>query len=107
MKTFFALLSALTACAAFAQTPGMGDTRPTPPSLDEQRGPVGSGTGKEATPGADAEKAHSRSDRAINRCEKMGDDAQRERCLREEGRSAAGGTQHAEPATAPPPQNPR
>ena len=41
MKTLFALISALTACAAFAQTPGMGDTRPTPPSLDEQRGPVG------------------------------------------------------------------
>ena len=106
MKTFFALLSALTACAAFAQTPGIGETRPTPPSLDEQRGPVGGGTGKEAAPAVDAEKAHSRSDRAINRCEKM-DEAQRERCLREEGRSAAGGTRHAEPATAPPPQNPR
>ena len=106
MKTFFALVSALTACAAFAQTPGIGETRPTPPSLDEQRGPVGGGTGKEAPPGLDAEKAHSRSDRAINRCEKM-DEAQRERCLREEGRSAAGGTRHAEPATAPPPQNPR
>ena len=106
MKTIFALLSALTACAAFAQTPGMGDTRPTPPSLDEQRGPVGAGTQKETAPDVGAEKAHSRSDRSINRCEKM-DDAQREQCLREEGRSAAGGTQHAEPATAPPPQNPR
>jgi len=106
MKTFFALISALIACAAFAQTPGMGDTRPTPPSLDEQRGPVGAGTGKEAAPSVDAEKAHSRSDRAINRCEKM-DGAQRAQCLREEGRSAAGGTRRDEPATAPPPQNPR
>ncbi|MBV9189189.1 MAG: hypothetical protein JOZ85_01810 [Betaproteobacteria bacterium] len=105
MKTFFALFSALIACAAFAQTPGMGDTRPTPPSLAEQRGPVGGGTQKES-PADVAEKAHSRSDRTINRCEKM-DDAQRERCLRQEGRSAAGGTQNAEPATAPPPQNPR
>ena len=77
MKTFFAFLSALTACAAFAQTPGIGDTRPAPPSLDEQRGPVGGGTGKQATPDVGAEKAHSRSDRALNRCEKM-DDAQRE-----------------------------
>ena len=106
MKTFFALFSALIACTAFAQTPGMGDTRPTPPSLDEQRGPVGGGTQKETTPDVGAEKAHSRSDRTINRCEKM-DEAERERCLRAEGRSAAGGTQHAEPATAPPPQNPR
>jgi hypothetical protein len=106
MKTFFALLSALTACAAFAQTPGKGETRPTPPSIDEQRGPVGGGTGKEPPPGVDAGKAHSRSDRAINRCEKM-DEAQRERCLRVEARSASGGTRHDEPATAPPPQNPR
>ena len=106
MKTFFALLWTLTACAAFAQTPGIGETRPTPPSVDEHRGPVGGGTGKVPSPDVDAEKAHSRSDRAINRCEKM-DEAQREQCLREEGRSAAGGTQHAEPATAPPPQNPR
>jgi len=84
----------------------MGETRPAPPAIDEQRGPVGGGTGKAAAPDVDAEKAHSRSDRAINRCEKF-DEAQRERCLREEGRSVAGGTRHAEPATAPPQQNPR
>ena len=106
MKTFFAIFSALIACAAFAQTPGMGETRPAPPSVDEQRGPVGTGTGKEVPPDLGAERAHSRSDRAINRCEKLAE-AQREQCLREEGRSAAGGTRRNEPATSTPPQNPR
>lgn len=82
--------------AAFAQTPGNGDTRPTPPSLDEQRGPVGAGTGQEPAPIT----------RPVSRCDKVAD-AQREQCLREERNAAAGGTRRAEPATAPPPQNPR
>ena len=86
----------LLSTAAFAQTPGIGDTRPTPPSLDEQRGPVGAGTGKEPAPVT----------KQVSRCDKVAD-AQREQCLRDERNAASGDTRRAEPATAPPPQNPR
>jgi len=93
-RLFFSAL--LLSSAAFAQTPGIGETRPTPPSLDEQRGPVGAGTGKEPAPMTAPQ----------SRCERVAD-AQREQCLREERNAAAGGTRRTEPATAPPPQNPR
>ncbi len=93
-RLFFTAL--LLSSAAFAQTPGIGETRPTPPSLDEQRGPVGAGTGKEPAPIT----------KQVSRCDKVAD-ALREQCLREERNAATGGTQRTEPATAPPPQNPR
>jgi hypothetical protein len=91
--------------AAFAQTPGMGETRPTPPSLDEQRGPVGAGTGKEPAPITSPEKRHS-ADRALSDCEKLSD-GQRDQCLRDERNAATGGSRRTEPATSTPPQNPR
>jgi hypothetical protein len=97
---------ALSAGAAFAQTPGIGETRPTPPSLDEQRGPVGGGTGKEAAPVGAPEKPRSASDQEISRCDKLSD-ATRDECLRHERSAAGGGTRRAEPATSTPPQNPR
>jgi hypothetical protein len=93
-RLFF--IGLLLSSAAFAQTPGIGDTRPTPPSLDEQRGPVGAGTGKEPAPVS----------KQVSRCDKVAD-AQREQCLRDERNAASGDTRRAEPATAPPPQNPR
>lgn len=107
MKTIRVALAAfvLFGSAAYAQTPGIGETRPTPPALDEQRGPVGGGTGKEPAPIGAPEKPRSASDRDISRCDKLSD-TMRDECLRNE-RSAAGGTRRAEPATSTPPQNPR
>ncbi len=96
----------LLSSAAYAQTPGIGETRPTPPSLDEQRGPVGSGTGKEPAPEVTPEKRHSASDREMSRCDKLSQE-QRATCLREERDAAAGSSRRAEPATSTPPQNPR
>ena len=106
MAIRFAFAALLLSSAAFAQTPGIGETRPTAPSLDEQRGPVGSGTGQEPTPLVAPGKAHSASDREISRCAKL-TDSLRAQCLRDERSAAAGGTRRDEPATAPPPQNPR
>ena len=95
-RLFFIAL--LAGGAAYAQTPGIGETRPgpTPPSLDEQRGPVGAGTGKEPAPITAPQ----------SRCDRVAD-VLREQCLREERNAATGGTRRTEPATAPPPQNPR
>ena len=100
-------LAAWLACsAALAQTPGMGETRPTPPSLDESRGPVGDGTGKQPAPALGPGQRHAASDREINRCQKLSDEM-RAQCLRDERAAAAGSSRHAEPATSTPPQNPR
>ncbi len=96
----------LLSSAAFAQTPGIGETRPMPPSLDEQRGPVGDGTGNEPAPQIAPEERHSASDREASRCDKLSDEL-RARCLREESAAAAGGTRRTEPATSTPPQNPQ
>lgn len=96
----------LLSSAAYAQTPGMGETRPTPPAIDETRGPVGGGTGKEPSPDTPHEKRHSTSDREISRCDRLSNEA-RTQCLREERSAAAGGSRRGEPATSTPPQNPR
>jgi hypothetical protein len=52
------------------------------------------------------EKPQSDSDRAITRCNALSG-ALREDCLRQEQNAGAGATRAIEPATAPPPQNPR
>jgi hypothetical protein len=96
----------LLSSAALAQTPGIGETRPAPPSLDEQRGPVGGGTGNDPAPEVAPGKRHSTADREISRCNKLSDEP-RAQCLREERAAAAGGSRRAEPATSTPPQNPR
>ena len=101
-----AFAAMLLSSAAFAQTPGMGETRPTPPSLDEQRGPVGGGTQNEPAPQVSPAKRHSASDAEISRCEKLTNEP-RTQCLREERSAAAGNSRQAEPATSTPPQNPR
>ncbi|HYL89572.1 MAG TPA: hypothetical protein VEU32_12515 [Burkholderiales bacterium] len=74
----------------------MGETRPTPPSLDESRGPVGDGTGKQPAPEVAPGKQQAAADRELSA-----------QCLRDERAAAAGGSRRAEPATSTPPQNPR
>ena len=96
----------LLSSVALAQTPGIGETRPLPPSIDESRGPVGAGTGKEPAPDTAPERRASASDREASRCERLADQ-QRTQCLREERAAAAGGSRRVEPATSTPPQNPR
>lgn len=102
----FAFAAMLLSSAAFAQTPGMGETRPTPPSLDEQRGPVGAGTQAEPAPQVSPGTPNTASDREISRCEKLANEL-RAQCLREERSAASGSSQRPEPATSTPPQNPR
>ena len=95
--------------AAFAQPPGVGETRPADPDVRERSGPADDAVRgtvlREREPVAEPGKPHSDSDRALMRCNQL-TGALREDCLRQE-RAAAGGTRAAEPATAPPPQNPR
>jgi hypothetical protein len=82
--------------AAFAQTPGMGDTRPMPPE-------------KKAPPASEAQKAPADAERELKRCDDFSG-TRREDCLRDlraaEGRAGAGASQRPEPPTAPPPNNP-
>jgi len=99
MAIRFSFIALLLGNAAFAQTPGIGETRPAP---QEQNAPAKD----EALPPAPAERSQSAADRDSSRCEKLAD-AQRAQCLRDERNAAAGGSRRAEPATAPPPQNPR
>ena len=82
--------------AAWAQLPGLGETRPRPPEPEKQQ-----------------EKAKlERPPQGGGRCNDLSGPA-REDCLREEKSSsggenaAAGATRRPEPPTAPPPQNPR
>jgi hypothetical protein len=102
MAIRFSFMALLLSSAAIAQTPGIGETRPAPPAPQEQNAPAKD----ESQPPAPSERSQSASDREIGRCEKLAD-AQREQCLRDERNAAAGGTRRTEPATAPPPQNPR
>jgi hypothetical protein len=90
---------------AFAQTPGIGETRPADPAARERAAPADDAVKGTREPAMEEEKARTDSDRTLMRCERL-TGAQRDDCLREE-RAAAGGTRPAEPATAPPPQNPR
>ena len=104
------LIAFLLSGAALAQTPGVGETRPTVPGARDGSGPADSairgGSVKEREPAAEAAKPQADSDRAISRCNELSGTL-REDCLRQERNAAAGGTRPSEPATAPPPQNPR
>ena len=89
MAAFRTLLGVIFFCFAAApgaQTPGVGESRP---SAAQKKEPP----------------AHE-----LKRCEEFSG-TQREDCLRElraaEGRAAAGATRRPEPPTAPPPYNPR
>lgn len=81
--------------AASAQTPGIGETRPSAP--------------EKKAPGHAAQKSPTDADRELKRCEDFSGTAH-EDCLRDlraaEGRAAAGATRRPEPPTAPPPVNP-
>jgi hypothetical protein len=104
-----ALAALLLSGSALAQGPGMGETRPADPAARERSGPADDAVKgtviKEREPVVEPDKAQSDSDRALMRCNQL-TGALRDDCLRQE-RAAAGGTRAAEPATAPPPQNPR
>jgi hypothetical protein len=85
-------------CAvAAAQTPGMGDTRESPPE-------------KKAPPVPETRKSQTESGHELKRCEEYSG-TMREDCLRglraAEGAAGAGNTRRPEPPTAPPPNNPR
>src|SRR5947207_12090377 len=94
---------------AQAQPPGGGEPRPADPAARERSGPaddtIKGGVIKEREPVVQPEKPQTDSDRAIARCNALSG-ALREDCLRQE-RAGAGATRAIEPATAPPPQNPR
>lgn len=85
--------------AAFAQTPGAGETRPLP--RDDRKVPATEAQ-KPPTPEPEAE-------RELKRCEDF-NGTLRDDCIREsraaEGKPATGATQRPEPPTAPPPNNP-
>jgi hypothetical protein len=86
---------------AMAQTPGLGETRPAVPDV------IKSDSVKEREPVTEP-RPQAESDRALSRCQQLSGSL-REDCLRQEReRSAgAGASRPVEPATAPPPQNPR
>lgn len=93
---------------ALAQTPGMGETRPVDPAASERSGAADDGvkgTSSQREPAADPQRVQSMPEPATTRCDQF-TGALRDDCLRQE-RAAAGATRPAEPATAPPPQNPR
>ena len=104
------LLALFLSGTAFAQTPGIGETRPTVPGSRDEAAPadgaIKGGTVKERDPAVEPGKREADSDRAISRCSELSDTL-REDCLRQQCNAAAGGTRPSEPATAPPPQNPR
>jgi hypothetical protein len=105
-----ALLALFLTGTALAQTPGMGETRPTVPGSRDGSGPadgaIKGGSVKEREPAVETGKPQADSDRAISRCNELSGTL-REDCLRQERNAGAGGTRPSEPATAPPPQNPR
>jgi hypothetical protein len=99
--TIFALLFS---SLALAQTPGLGDTRPVPPSGRDDAPPA---LGDSKEPRAPQSPPRpSDADRALSRCQEL-PGAPRDDCLREERSAAGGESRRAEPPTAPPPQNPR
>ena len=91
-----------------AQTPGMGETRPADPAAQE-RNAAGDdsvkGTARQRQPATEPPKVQTVPGPAIPRCNQL-TGALRDDCLHQE-RAAAGGSRASEPATAPPPQNPR
>lgn len=98
-RTVVALVTLLAAGAAFAQTPGLGETRPVDPGARDA-----AGADVMKPPAAPA--APERTQRAPSRCDELSGTA-RDNCVGEERTAAAGGTRRPEPPSAPPPQNPR
>src|SRR3954465_10492523 len=101
-RTVVALVTLLAASAAFAQTPGLGETRPGDPAAREG----GDAPRNPPAPPAAPERSQHDNDRAPSRCAELAGTA-RDDCLRDERTAGAGATRRAEPASAPPPQNPR
>lgn len=92
---------------AHAQAPGIGETRPADPAARQGSGPADDAIkGREREPMLELGKAQSDSDRAISRCNALSG-ALLHDCLRQETNAGAGATRALEPATAPPPQDPR
>jgi hypothetical protein len=96
---FVALVTGLAASMAFAQTPGLGETRPVDRAARDET------TADVKKPPA-PERSQSDNDRVPGRCAELAGIA-RDDCLREERTANAGATRRPEPPTAPPPQNPR
>jgi len=112
MKALIAVMELTFSIPLWAQTPGVGDTRPTVPGARDGSAPADGalkgGSIEKSGPAVDATKPLSEPDSAIARCHDL-TGSLRDDCLRDErNRSAgAGATRAPEPATAPPPQNPR
>jgi len=112
MRTFMTVILLAFCGAALAQTPGVGDTRPSAPGARDGSSPadgaIKGGSMDKSGPAVDATKPPSEPDSAIARCHDLSGSL-RDDCLRDErSRNAgAGDTRAPEPATAPPPQNPR
>ena len=98
-----ALVTLLWSIAAFAQTPGLGETRPVDPAARDEANPD---VKKPQAPPAGPEHSQSDNDRAPGRCAELTGTV-RDDCLREERSGGAGATRRPEPPSAPPPQNPR
>lgn len=97
------LVTLLWGIAAFAQTPGLGETRPVDPAARDE---ATIDAKKPPAPPASPARSRSDNDRAPSRCAALAGTA-RDDCLREEHPASTGATQRAEPPSAPPPQNPR
>ena len=102
-RTVVSIVTLLASSAAFAQQPGLGDTRPVDPAARDE---ASAEIRKPPAPPSAPERAQSDNDRASSRCAELADTA-RDECLREERSASAGATRRAEPPSAPPPQNPR
>jgi hypothetical protein len=97
-----ALVTLFRSIAAFAQTPGLGETRPVDPAARE---PAGADLKRPPVAPPAPERSQNDNERAPSRCAELAGTA-RDDCVREE-RAGAGATRRAEPPSAPPPQNPR
>src|SRR5581483_6114913 len=96
-----ALLTLFFSSAALAQAPGMGETRPLPPSRDDP--PPALGDSHEPRAADVRPPGRAERDPARLECQQLAG-AQREACLREERSAVGGATRSVEPPTAPPPQ---
>jgi len=112
MKILITVMAFTLSAPVWAQTPGVGDTRPAVPGARDGSAPadgaIKGGSLEKSGPAIEAPKPQVEADTSIARCHDLSGSL-REDCLRDErNRNAgAGGTRAPEPATAPPPQNPR
>ena len=112
MKTFIWVILCMFCVAAVAQTPGVGETRPTVPGARDGSAPadgaIKGGSMEQGRQAVDSAKPQTESDSSAARCHDL-NGSLRDDCLRDERNrnAASGGTRAPEPATAPPPQNPR